>query len=408
MIHMRDATARHTVPGAERVDLVVGLTTSIQAAISYGLLSIPVASVFYAADFGLPAWVIGFQISAIYVVGTFSSLFSANVLRRYGGARTSQIALVAMAIGAICILAGTVPMLALGLAMMGVAYGLPNPAASHILRRYTPEERRNFLFSIKQGGVPIGGTLGGVATAYLAHHAGWQVAMAAPATACLLLAAILQIVRNRWDGDRIEAAHIFEAPWSKLAETFRYPRFTQIFSAGVLLAASQLCVGTFVILLLIHDMGINPVQAGVLVSLVQGAGIFGRVGMGWLADRVRSGLRVLITLAVVLALLTVLLALTHPPVWLLVPLLIGIGTLSSGWSGVLIAEADRTAPPENASAATATLLCGTFFGVVTSTITFSLLVPVLGTYRSPFLMIAAGCLIAALLLRNARRSESFG
>ncbi|MGZ9810282.1 MFS transporter [Pseudoroseicyclus sp. H15] len=389
----------------QRPVTVVSLTTAVQAAISYVLLSLPVASVYYAPALGLPPWIVGFQISGIYFVAVFASLVSANVVRRFGGARTSQMALGAMGLGALCVAAGAVWLLVPGLVLMGLAYGLPNPAASHLLRLFTPPARRNLLFSIKQGGVPFGGMLGGICTAALCQFVGWQVALTVPAVGCLALALLLGPVRRLWDGDRRPEHPVLRAPLSDLIRCFAMPRFKPIFGAGVLLAAAQLCVSTFLVLLLVTDFGMPAIAAGASLSLVQGAGIFGRVGMGGLADWLRDGLAVLIGIATVLAALTVALALSHPPLWLLLPLLTGIGLLSSGWSGVMIAEADRCAPPEHASAATATLLAGTFIGVVTSTVLFSLLVPLLGTYRTPFLAIAAGCVVAGLLLWRARRQD---
>ena len=45
---------------------------------------------------------------------------------------------------------------------IGIAYGLPNPAASIVLARHAPADRRGLFFSIKQTGVPIGVALAGL------------------------------------------------------------------------------------------------------------------------------------------------------------------------------------------------------------------------------------------------------
>ncbi|ADO41342.1 MFS transporter [Ketogulonicigenium vulgare] len=391
---------------AENPILVVGLTTAIQAMTSYGLLSLPVASVFYAADFGLPAWIVGVQISGIYCVALFSSLIASNMVRRLGGGRTSQIALLAMALGVACIASGLGALLLPGLVLMGLSYGLPNPAASHLLRRFTPPARRNLLFSIKQAGVPIGGAMGGIVTAWIAHHVNWQAALCLPALLSLTLGVVLQLVHKGWDDDRQRDQRVLQAPLRDLIRVFGFPRFKAIFASGMLLAAAQLCVSTFIVLLLVVDLQIDPITAGAGLSLLQIAGILGRISTGALADFFRSGLRVLIWLALALAATTLVLVLTPAPsALLLTALLIVIGLLSSGWSGVLIAEADRCAPPAYASAATAALMCGTFFGVMISTTAFAGIVQLFGTYRTPFAMIAMGCIVAAGLLRIAYRAD---
>ena len=43
--------------------------------------------------------------------------------------------------------------------LIGLSNGTANPAGSEVLQRFTPPAHRNFVFSIKQAGVPLGGVI---------------------------------------------------------------------------------------------------------------------------------------------------------------------------------------------------------------------------------------------------------
>ena len=67
----------------------------------------------------------------------------------------------------------------LGALVMGTGYGPVTPSSSAILVDRTPENRRAFVFSLKQTGVPIGGALAGAIIPALILAIGWKAAMVA-------------------------------------------------------------------------------------------------------------------------------------------------------------------------------------------------------------------------------------
>ena len=70
----------------------------------------------------------------------------------------------ASCIGAASLVLYLVPSLAVALIasiIIGLNNGAANPAGSEVLQRFTPPAHRNFVFSIKQAGVPLGGVVAG-------------------------------------------------------------------------------------------------------------------------------------------------------------------------------------------------------------------------------------------------------
>ena len=120
-------------------------------------------------------------------------MFSGGALRRYGPARCTQIALAAAGIACLLMVTAGLAGAVLGSFLIGLGYGLTNPAASQVLARLTPPERRNRVFAIKQTGVPIGGALAGALLPGLALSCGWRGTVAG--VGAVLLLAVLGVFR---------------------------------------------------------------------------------------------------------------------------------------------------------------------------------------------------------------------
>jgi Rrf2 family nitric oxide-sensitive transcriptional repressor len=175
----------------------------------------------------------------------------------------------------------------------------------------------------------------------------------------------------------------------------RAPAMRLIFLSGMLLSAAQICVSTFLVLFLTADYAFDPVTAGAVLAGVQGAGFCGRLLWGSLGDRLGSGTLCLLVLSLLLCVLTAVLALVDMSGrnLLLITVLLGVGLSASGWSGVLIVEIDRLAPKGHASEATATLMAGTFFGVVAGTAIFTSFASYLQHIGTAFALVSLSALL---------------
>jgi MFS family permease len=136
-------------------------TTGAQALATLAVFVLPVLAPAAAPDLGVPARWIGYQVAAVYLPAALVSALAGGALRRFGPARTTQAALAAAAAGCLALALGGLPGAAVGSALVGLGYGLTNPAASQVLGRLAPPARRNLVFSVKQSGVPLGAALAG-------------------------------------------------------------------------------------------------------------------------------------------------------------------------------------------------------------------------------------------------------
>jgi MFS family permease len=378
---------------------VIGATIAVQVLVSMGVLTLPAIAPRVAQALAVPSTLIGMQVSLLYGFATLASLVSGRSVRRFGAVRTSQAALGFLAAGLACAALPSLAAIAAGSALMGIAYGLPGPAASHLLTRFTPAASRNLIFSVKQTGVPLGGVLAGLVAPPLAHALDWQAPLIVTAIAALGLIASLAAVRARWDEDRDRSHAVLQAPTEGLRTVLSVGPLRSLSGVGFLLAAVQVCIATFLVVLLVEDYGFSVVAAGAAMAGVQVAGVVGRILWGMAADRIGDGLLTLLGLAGLITALALALSMIGPSHTVLaLVVLVALGATAIGWNGVFLAETARLAPQGRVGEATAILLAGTYLGVFVGPALFALAVPVMGGYRVSFVLLAAAGAAAALLI----------
>lgn len=348
---------------------------------------------------------VGLQISLLYFGAMLTSLTGGSVNQRLGACRTTQIALVLLAGGAILMVAGSLTLFAMASVIMGLGYGLTNPAASHLLVRFTVTSRRGLVFSIKQAGVPLGGMLAGAIAPALAVHYGWRLAIVSvviPATIGLVL---LQQRRKRWDKDRSRVSTWRVAPFADLALAWRYRPLRLLAMASFFFSASQLCLTVFTVTLLVEEIQLSLVQAGLILAVIQVIGVAGRMLWGWIADAIGSGLNALLLVngvSLVGSLLVTQMT-SAWPLWLITGVLcvFSLGALS--WNGVYLSEVARTAPAGEVARVSGGALFVTFAGVMVGPSVYTALKPLIGSYTQTFFMVAAATTIGLGLIWQARK-----
>jgi predicted MFS family arabinose efflux permease len=399
--------SRNPSNGPSLAAIVVAATTTIQTVASMSSNLMPAIAPIMAAKLGVPPALIGAQVSLVYSMATLVSLVSGSAIRRLGALFASQLALALIAVGLLLSCVPSLWCVAAGAVVMGAAYGLPTPAASHLLARFTPAARRNFIFSIKQTGVPLGVALAGLTGPWLAQTIGWNAPLVAVLIATGLLAVGLAPLRRRLDDDRVPGAPLFMLPHVGFKETLAHPALKRLFAAGILLAGVQVAITAFLVTVLVTEYGFAPVPAGLLLAGAQAIGVVGRLSSGAVADRLGGALTLAI-LATATAAITLALVFVAPAHrGLAVTLFLVLGFSANAWTGIYIAETVRLAPADRVSEATAVLLSGTFLGVVTGPLVFGAVGSLIG-YRLTFAVLAAAALAAAVTSLAVRRSAATG
>ena len=139
-----------------------------------GTTMIPAVAPRVAETYGIPSALVGYQISLLACAMVFALAFGSKFNRRWGSTRMQQVGLALVATGGLIAVLPHVAFFFLASIALGLGYGTLTPSASNLLLRFTPAERRNLIFSIKQAGVPLGGIGAALITPVVAVHFGWQ------------------------------------------------------------------------------------------------------------------------------------------------------------------------------------------------------------------------------------------
>ena len=336
----------------------------------------------------------------VYAAACLSTGMAGGPVRRYGAIRVSQVALVVGAAGLALLASASIWLGLLGAVLIGIGYGPMTPASSHILIRQTPPARRALVFSIKQTGVPLGGALAGLVVPPLALPFGWKGAALVVAAASVLLAIVCEPLHKSLDDDADPKAaggsHLFSAINMVLGQ----PALRRLALASLTYSAMQLCVSAFVVTFLAERANMDLVTAGVVMAVLQAAGIVGRILWGWAADRLISARQALSLLGLAIGAAGAALALVGPE-WPLALVLIAaaaLGAVALGWNGVFLAEVARLAPTGSAGMATGGALALTFMGALLGPPAFGAVVDFTGSYRVAFFIVAAATTMAGLAI----------
>ncbi|NDV98577.1 MFS transporter [Salipiger sp. PrR002] len=382
--------------------------TLVQIAATGSILALTALAPEVAQSLGIGAHWIGYQISLIYFSGMFASGFAGAVVETLRAERVIRLELAIFVLGLLMLASGQPVLMVLASLLFGIGYGLNNPASSVILHRFTPRRSQSLVFSIKQSGVPLGAVLANVLLPALAVAlgAGWRVALmlAALPPALLLLWSLLT--------DRpepIQRGAASEGVWRRMLREQKAihadPRLQTLALLGGLYSALQLIATAFIVVMLVEH-GWTLVAAGSVAAASQLMGAIGRVAWGVAADRL-GGFRTLALIGLIAGgILFSLYWIAEFPAALQVILLAGLGGVASGWNGVFLAAAARTAPQGKVGANTGALLVYTFIGVIIGPSCFAFIYGMVGDYGLGFTLFSAVGFFGALLSWRQVRAQA--
>jgi MFS family permease len=386
---------------AQPVNLVALLaeTVSVQAFGTLAVLVVATLAPEIARDLGVPT-----AIALVYFAGMIASLGAGWAVGTFGASRTGQLCMLIAGLGCVVASLGSLSLLIIGSFLIGIGYGLINPAASELLIRHSPANRRSMIFSIKQAGVPLGGMIAGLGGPPLALAFGWRSAFLVTAGACVATAVAAQPGRAHLDRDRGTRGGARAPAFSAMRVVLADPALRWLSLSSFCFAGVQLCVVSFLVALLVEELHVDLVLAGAILAVVQVVAGLSRIFWGYVSDLLRDGLGVLVFLALVMIVSAALVMLFGPtlPLAAVVVVFLTLGTSAVGWNGVLLAEVARLSPAQAVSAVTGAAMFFTYTGVVLAPPLFALLHQHSGSYvRSYWLLVALA--IGALALVSAVR-----
>lgn len=333
-----------------------------------------------APQLGVAPSRIGSYIALAYFSAMLAGLIAGQGVARWGALPLSQAALGSAAAGALLAAAGPAQTLLAAAVLIGIGYGLVNPAAAAVLTHHAPAHARGLHFSIKQTGVPLGVALAGVAMPAALALLGWRMAAAALALACALMALVLWPLNPRLEPPRAKAQREatgaalagravhdaapgdrpgrIRATLTVLGEIWRDPPLRRLALASLAYAVTQQAYVTFTVPLLNLRLGWTLAAAAGVLAASQVLASAARIGLGALADRVAPS-RVLALLGVAMGASCVALALLAPgtPAIVVGAAALACAATAMGWNGVFFAAMAQQVP----QAAMARIAGGTQF-----------------------------------------------
>lgn len=386
---------------------VLFVTTGTQVLTTLGALALAAVAPKAAAELGISPALIGYQVAIVYFGALLAALFGGGLVRRLGAARTSQTGLALVAIGCVVSTLGSLAAIAVGAWIIGLGYGVTNPAASHLLTRASIKRNMNLVFSLKQSGVPIGGVISGALLPAITLAYGWKAGLWACALLAATLSAALIPIQRRWDTDRSPAHRIFANPFGSIELVWRRPVLRWIALSSFAYSAVQLSLTGFLVTYLVAEAGLSLVLAGTLLAVTHAVGALGRLAWGWVADRMRSGSAALIANGIVAmlgALATAAIA-ADWPVWAIALATALFGFSAIGWNGVFIAVIARQSAPHEVGMATGGTLVFTYAGVMAGPSLFGALHDHTGlSYSAGFALLALVTALGVACVVEARRN----
>src|SRR4051812_5000396 len=181
-------------------------------------------------------------------------------------------------------------------ALVGAAGASVNAASGRAVMGWFSVHERGVAMGARQMSQPLGVALAGLTLPALAASHGLGAALAAPALACLLVAALVALL----------VADPPRTPAERSRTTLRNSPYAattlwRVHGASALLVVPQFAVAGFGAEFLVRTRGWDPAQAGRVLAAVSLAGAFGRLAAGRWSDVVGSRLRPMRQIAVVCA-----------------------------------------------------------------------------------------------------------
>lgn len=392
------------------VAAVVAATTAAQVVCTMGAAVFPVIAPELARNLGVEASLIGYQMSVIYGAAMLGSMLFTWMVARYGGCRTTQFGMACCVLGMAIALYGGVWSMVVASVFIGAAMSINLPAAAHLLFRFSPPQHRNFIFSLKQTGVPLAWALMALIAPAVTLTWGWRWALALVLASCLITLLVIQPSRRAWDDDRRPDLPVQARVFDGVRLVWSMPALRWLGVAAFCLAFIQLCVSTFTVVMLVGECGYTLVEAGLMLSVAQIFGVLGRIAWGWVADRSGDCMAALqyLTLVSVACCVAVFFLAPGWPVWLTALLYAVFGATAIGWNGLYTAEVARCSPPGQVSLVTGGAMVWNFAGILTGPTAFTLLYKAIGSYATTFGAIVVIALLTLFALHAGKRAMRAG
>lgn len=352
------------------------------------------------ADLGIDAVWIGVYFGVLALSALVTQLGCGSFIVRYGALRVSQVALVMLCAGCALAALGTPLAFVLSAIIGGGGGAVSTPASSHLLSRVSSPRYLPLVFSIKQTAVPAGLLLAGLLGPPLAEWVGWRAPMLAAAVVCVVLALVLQPLRERFDDDRVPTRAFRLSDFRTTLTAVLATRELRTLSYACLAFNGLQAVMTAYFVIYLTTIGFTPVAAGFLFSVAMAVAVPGRILWGWIGSSYVAPRLMMAGLALGMAASAALLAFAGAgwPVLLVGLVSCALSATALSWHGLLLAETARASPEDMRGGVTGGVLSFGQVGAFALPLLYSGLLDLSGSYGVGFVVCGLPALFVGLQL----------
>ena len=389
--------------------VVLGLATLMQVAVSLPQQTPAAIGPLLSHSLGLSRAELGLLTSAIWGGMLIGMLPFGMLVDRYG--ERSMLLIGGSLLAGFLLLAsrasGFEPLF-LALVPAAIGASAASPGGTRALAAWFEPRLRGTAMGVRQTGVTAAGVLAAVLLPPIALAYSWRAAFVT--VAMLAVAGMLAFVlfyrepasEGRAARRRLDVGSLVRNRTWVAASAYGWVFMGALGSVVAYLAVS-----------LVQDGGLSPVQAGLLLAVLQVGGIAGRLGFGVLSDRLGSRGTVMSLTAALAVLACLGMALldhrgTPAPVLVALAFLLGLSCL--GWNALYITLTAEVVPIQHAASAVGAGTTFTFIGMFAVPPVFGLIADRGGSFAWSWLALAAwagvGVLVSLAVRDRSVRSAS--
>jgi MFS family permease len=389
--------------------VVLGLATAMQVGVSMPQQTPAAIGPILTQALGLSRAELGLLTSAIWGGMLIGMLPFGMLVDRYGERSMLLVGGTVLA-GFLLVAARASSFQALFLALVPAAIGAScaSPGGTRALAAWFEPHLRGTAMGIRQTGVTAAGVLAAIVLPPVALAFGWRAAFVTVAVLAMAgMVAFVLFYREPAAEARTARRTLDVRALARSRTWVAATAYGWVFMGALGSVVAYLTVS------LHQDAHLGPVQAGLLLAVLQVGGIAGRLGFGVLSDRLGSRGRVM-TLSAVLAIVACLAmaALGHgaagAPVLVAIAFLLGLSCM--GWNALYITLSAEVVPIQHAATAVGAGTTITFIGMFAVPPVFGLIADHTGSYAWSWLALAGwaaiGTVVALLVRDRAERTRS--
>ena len=380
-----------------------------QISVAVGGLAIPPIIPFIQPWLGLTYAQVGSLMTCMYLGAMIVSLPAGGLTDRLGIKKMLLLSQVYTALAAVLFsLIGSYWAALFCALAIGLGYGMVNPATTKGILVLVRQENRGLAMSAKQTGVPLAGAIAAAILPLLAIHFSWEASFVLTGAAIGLSALATYFLYNSRHESILPAFPASHSGQGGSEAIYRNRNILLLSISGALCSIAQASIGTYAILYLRDSQRIDLILAAFCLTLINIAGILGRVLWGIMSDRLFRGSRkfVLQLITALTLCLSLLLGLDiRPPLPLLFFLFFLLGYSAFGWNGVFLAFGGELAGSQQAGRATGFIMTIVFLGNLSGPILFGKIIDATGGYRLAWIFLVVVMIVALYSLQKIRGGE---